>query len=129
MGWAKYLEDIASRHNGTSLVQNQFQKEDRTFQLIKDTTPSTALELNHNGGNVRYGWRVKASLVTTYVLAEYTTFWHHQNGKCYDAAGWIPNPDQDTGNGNSSIANRAAGSQDPVGGVNGLGGTGGGHRE
>ena len=27
MGWAKYLEDIASRHNGTSLVQNQFQKE------------------------------------------------------------------------------------------------------
>ena len=97
-----------------------------TFQLIKDTTPSTALELNHNGGNVRYGWRVKASLVTTYVLAEYTTFWHHQSGKCYDAAGWIPNPDQDTGNGNSSIANRAAGSQDPVGGVNGLGGTGGG---
>ena len=27
MGWAKYLEDIASRHNGTSLVQNQFRKE------------------------------------------------------------------------------------------------------
>ena len=27
MGWAKYLEDIASRHNGTPLVQNQFQKE------------------------------------------------------------------------------------------------------
>lgn len=23
MGWAKYLEDIASRHNGTSLVQRQ----------------------------------------------------------------------------------------------------------
>ena len=27
MGWAKYLEDIASRHNGTSLVQRQLQKE------------------------------------------------------------------------------------------------------
>ena len=28
MGWAKYLEDIASRHNGTSMVQNQFQKQE-----------------------------------------------------------------------------------------------------
>ena len=27
MGFAKYLEDIASRHNGTSLVQNQFQQD------------------------------------------------------------------------------------------------------
>jgi uncharacterized protein YegL len=27
MGWASYLADIASRHNGTSLVQRQLQKE------------------------------------------------------------------------------------------------------
>ena len=96
-----------------------------TFQLIKDTTPASALELNHNGGDVRYGWRVKASVFTSYVLAEYTTFWHHQNGKCYDSVGWIPNPPQDTGAGNSSVASRAPGSADPVGGVNGLGGSGG----
>jgi len=35
MGWAKYLEDIASRHNGTSLVQRQLQKE-----LGRDARPN-----------------------------------------------------------------------------------------
>lgn len=27
MGWAKYLEDIVSRHNGTSMAQAQLQRE------------------------------------------------------------------------------------------------------
>ena len=41
---------------------------------------------------MRYGWRVKAANFTTYVLAEYTLFWHHPNGKCYGEADWVPDP-------------------------------------
>ncbi len=68
------------RHNGAF-----------TLQIIRATTPDSALELNYAGGGAKYGWRVKASEFTKYVVAEYTTFWHHPNGKCYGAAGWVPN--------------------------------------
>jgi hypothetical protein len=58
-----------------------------TIQVIKAATPQNALELsvpNHP----EYGWRVKSALFSTYVLAEYNTYWHHPNGKCMGTSGW-----------------------------------------
>ena len=83
-----------------------------TLQLIKAATPSSALELNYPAGGSKYGWRVKAADFTTYVLAEYTVFWHHPNGKCYGQVGWVPNPPQDVG-GSTKTSAAAAGSSDP----------------
>jgi hypothetical protein len=87
-----------------------------TIQLIKNTTPASALELNHSGGDVRYGWRVKLAEYKNYVLAEYTSFWHHPNGKCYGGAGWIKNPPQDPDS-SAKTATRAPGSADPTDGI------------
>ncbi len=89
-----------------------------TFQLIKANTPASALELN--GPDVRYGWRVKAANFKDYVLAEYTTFWHHPNGECYHDSGWIPDPPEDFEGGDKS-EERAPGSADPRGGTFGIG--------
>ena len=90
------------RHNGAL-----------TIQIIKAATPDTALELNWPAGGAKYGWRIKQSVFTTYVLAEYTTFWHHPNGKCYGDAGWVPNPPEDNSPPGGSATARAAGSMDP----------------
>lgn len=87
-----------------------------TIQIIKDTTPASALELNHSGGDVRYGWRVKLAEYKNYVLAEYTTFWHHPNKMCYGAAGWVKNPPQDPDSSTSPVS-RAPGSADPTDGI------------
>ena len=90
------------RHNGAL-----------TIQIIKASTPDTALELNWPAGGAKYGWRVKLGVFTTHVLAEYTMFWHHPNGKCYGEAGWVPNPPEDNSAPSSKTAARAAGSMDP----------------
>jgi hypothetical protein len=96
-----------------------------TLQLIKTTTPASALEYNYvsNGvGDVRYGWRVKASAFTDWVLGEYTTFWHHPNGFCYGQTGWVQNPPQVT---TSPVPPQtpAAGAADPNGTFGGPGGS------
>jgi len=91
-----------------------------TIQLIKSTTPDTALELNV-AGDVRYGWRVAAANFNQYVIAEYTTFWHHSNGKCYGDAGWVQNPPQDPES-DAKAGTRAVGSSDPSGVFGGPGG-------
>ncbi len=88
------------------------------IQLIKASTPANALELN--GPNVRYGWRVKSAVFKSYVLAEYTAFWHHPNGKCYGQNGWIPDPAEDFGS-KAKSGTPAAGSADPKGGTFGIG--------
>lgn len=62
------------RHNGALVIQ-----------IIKDTTPNSAIEMSVPN-RPEYGWRVKSANYSTYVLAEYTTFWHE--GVCYGAAGW-----------------------------------------
>lgn len=98
-----------------------------TIQLIKSDTPASALELNHDGidiGNgslttserVKYGWRVKQADFKTHVLAEYTSFWHHDNGLCYDDAGWVADAPQDFSSAATSKT-RAAGSADPTDGI------------
>ncbi|MGE5470742.1 MAG: pilus assembly protein [Bacteroidota bacterium] len=54
-----------------------------TLQIIKDTTPQSAIEQNVSG-RPEYGYRVKQAYVYLYVLAEYTIFWHHPRRVCYD---------------------------------------------
>ena len=88
-----------ARHNGAL-----------TFQVIAANTPNSALEQNV-AGRPEYGWRVKSTLFSTYVLAEYNTYWHHPNGKCYGDAGWSKTPGAD--NSLSAAGTRAAGSTDP----------------
>ena len=67
-----------------------------TIQIIAAATPNSAIELSVPG-EPEYGWRVKSSEFAKYVLAEYTTFWHHPNGLCYLDAGWTKTPGPDTG--------------------------------
>ncbi len=65
------------RHNGALVIQ-----------IIKEGTPQNAIEISVPG-HPEYGWRVKSANYSTYVLAEYTTFWHEKLiGKCYGETGW-----------------------------------------
>jgi hypothetical protein len=96
-----------ARHNGAFVLQ-----------VIAANTPNSALEENVPG-RPHYGWRVKAHLYSTYVLAEMTTVWHHPSGKCYDSAGWTKTPGPDLGT--SSAQAKAPGSTDPKIGELGVG--------
>lgn len=80
------------------------------LQLIRDTTPASAIEQNVSG-RPEYGWRVKSSQFSTYVLAEFGTYWHHPNQLCFYDTGWTKQPPKD--NGSSTPKTKAAGSTDP----------------
>ena len=67
-----------------------------TFQLVKDTTPDSALTMASNNGDADYGYRIKVADRAAYLLAEWTVFWHHDNKFCFGVAGWVPDPPQDT---------------------------------
>lgn len=82
-----------------------------TIQIIRDNTPDSAIELNDHLSRPEYGWRVKSSDYSTYVLAEYTTFWHHPSGKCFGSTGWTKTPAPDLSS--STLQTAAAGSTDP----------------
>ncbi len=100
-----------ARHGGALIVQ-----------LIRDTTPNSAIELNV-AGRPEFGWRVKSANFADYVLAEWGTYWHHPNGKCFYDAGWTKTPPKD--NGSSSAKTKAAGSTDPhIGDLSAGGGNG-----
>jgi len=89
-----------------------------TIQLIKPDTPASALELN--GPDVTYGWRVMQAYFTDYVLAEYTSFWHHPNHHCYGEDNWVPDPPEDFDN-KDKVEEAAVGSADPRDGAFGAG--------
>jgi len=112
-GWSastNSLNSVGVRHAGAL-----------TVQIIKDTTPQTAIELNDSLGRAEYGWRVKSGLYEQYVLVEYTVYWHHPTNGCYDAAGWTKMPGPDDGA--STATSPAAGSTDPkIGNLAGAGG-------
>ncbi|MDH2916893.1 MAG: hypothetical protein PXX77_08465, partial [Gallionella sp.] len=113
-GWSAStvsLNSIGVRHGGAL-----------TVQIIKATTPNSAIELNDSNGRPEYGWRIKSGEVANYVLAEYTVFWHHPSNGCYGDPAWtkIPGPD----NGSSTATTPAAGSTDPK--LGDLSGTSGG---
>jgi hypothetical protein len=95
------------RHNGAL-----------TIQLIKDTVPASALEMNV-AGKPEYGWRVKQdSNWATSVVAEYTVFWHASVG-CYVSSNskWTKTPPPETAGKAGGASSRAPGSADPVMGV------------
>ncbi len=81
-----------------------------TFQVIKADTPDSALELNV-ANRPEFGWRVKSANFSTYVLAEYGTYWHHPNNKCYYSSGWTKTPPADDGSSTPDV--KAPGSTDP----------------
>ncbi|OGS72450.1 MAG: hypothetical protein A2063_03045 [Gallionellales bacterium GWA2_60_142] len=93
-----------------------------TIQIIRDTTPNSAIELNDHLSRPEYGWRVKSALFKDYVLAEYNTYWHHPDGLCFDSSTWTKTPGPDDGT--TSASTPAAGSTDPkIGSLSGSGGT------
>jgi Tfp pilus tip-associated adhesin PilY1 len=112
-----------------------------TFQIIRADTPASALELNHSATNkkgdgtagtpttlsdserVKYGWRVKQSLFSTYVIAEYTTYWHHPTNICYGKTGWVADAAEDLVS-DATPKTPATGADDPKDGLF-TGGTGG----
>jgi hypothetical protein len=101
-GWSAStvsLNSTGARHGGAL-----------TVQLIKDTTPDSAIEQNV-AGRPEYGWRVKSGDFATYVLVEYTAFWHHPTNGCYGDPGWTKAPGAD--NGASTPISPATGSTDP----------------
>ena len=99
------------RHNGALVLQ-----------LIRDTTPNSAIEMSVPG-RPEYGWRVKSAQYANYVLGEWTMFWHHPNGKCYSASGWVKAPPTITDT--PSTASAPAGTTDPsIGSLSGNGGSG-----
>jgi hypothetical protein len=103
-----------------------------TIQLVKDTTPDSAIELNV-ASDPKMGYRLKKDSVSQgYQIAQYTLFWHHPNGKCYGDTGWgttqaIAYQDFD---GSATARPRNPGSTDPTDGTfgsdSGSTGTGGG---
>ena len=115
-----------ARHDGALVIQ-----------IIRDTTPNSAIEQNVNG-RPEYGWRVKSSQFSAYVLVEYATYWHHPNNQCYHSRsvtnnnrttvynGWTKTPAAD--NGSSTQDAKAFGSTDPkLGDLSAVGsGSGGG---
>jgi hypothetical protein len=112
-GWSSSTTPATAtgaRHNGALVIQ-----------IIKDTTPNSAIEQNVLG-RPEYGWRVKSASYSTYVLAEYAVYWHHPNGICYGETGWSKTPGADDGA--SDLQNKAPGSTDPK--IGELGGAGGG---
>jgi PilC-like protein with beta-propeller domain len=82
------------------------------FQLIKDTTPDSAIQLSQ-AGDPRYGYRLKNANYSSYILAEWSTFWHHPNKACMGDAGWTQTPPQDTDPSSAKQTSPAAGSEDP----------------
>ncbi|OFZ67860.1 MAG: hypothetical protein A2V79_00800 [Betaproteobacteria bacterium RBG_16_56_24] len=82
-----------------------------TIQIIRDNTTNDMLELNDHLGRPEYGWRVKSANFAAQVLAEYNTYWHHPNAKCFHSTGWTKTPGEDTGE--ATPGTKAAGSTDP----------------
>ncbi len=115
--------DCVNRVNANGSVETPGPNDERfngalTLQIISADTPASALELN--GPSVSYGGRVRQEDFTTYVLAEYTSFWHHPNTFCYGETGWVADPPEDfTSSDHDQIA--ADGSADPKDGVFGAG--------
>jgi len=59
------------RHNGAT-----------TLQIIRADTPQEALEENL-AGRPEYGYRLKSGYFFSYVLAEYSIYWHHPRRVCF----------------------------------------------
>jgi hypothetical protein len=110
-GWSSSTTPATAkgvRHNGALVIQ-----------IIKASTPDSALEISLLG-RPEYGWRIRSADYDAYVLAEYTTFWHHKPSFCYGAAGWTKGPLTDT-SGNSDAQTKVPGTTDPDLGITSAG--------
>ncbi len=83
---AVYTGDGHSLHRNGSL----------TFQLIKASTPDSAIQLASAKGDPAFGYRVKVGDRKSFLLAEWTVFWHNKVTSCYGLATWHKNPGPDT---------------------------------
>lgn len=115
------VHDVDSNGNNTNATGRTSSGERHngalTVQIIAASTPASALRLSRAvDSDARYGWTVReGSQFSTYVLAEYTFFWHHDNKLCYGQANWSPAPPQDQDS-SAKAEKRAAGSADPADG-------------
>jgi len=105
MNTNKNFNTSTKLHRGLIGVNGERLNGALTIQIIRDATPASALELNQNLGDVKYGWRVKQSEFEKYVLAEYSTYWHHPNEICYGETGWVKNPATDPNSNSTPVTN------------------------
>jgi len=114
-------------HANTLGVSNTWRNGALTVQIISTTVTDSDIQLNV-AGRPDLGWRLTSTAAATSskMLAEFTIFWHHPNGKCSNDSGWIQNPPLDTST-STKTSTPAAGSSDPTTSVSGSsgGGTGG----
>jgi type IV pilus assembly protein PilY1 len=89
-----------------------------TFQIIDASATDSDIQLNVPN-RPDLGYRLKDASVSSKLIAEYTTFWHHPNNLCMSDAGWIKNPAEDPIS-DAVAALPAAGSSDPKDGTFGL---------
>jgi hypothetical protein len=123
MSWSTGSTPTAAKWDPTPGQQGERHNGALNFIVVKSTTPASALELNV-AGKPEYGWRVKRADWNAWVLAEYTVFWHHPNGKCYTSgSGWTQAPPQDFDDNGGKTSTPASGSDDPKDGD--FGGTAG----
>jgi hypothetical protein len=104
---------VRSNTGGQGALTGAWMNGALTIQLVKDSTPPGHVETTvpADAG----GYRLKKSTIAqANQLAQYTSFWHHPNGKCLADAGWTkaPPPDADS---SGSGSTPAAGSTDPTG--------------
>jgi hypothetical protein len=82
-------------------------------QVIKAATPNSAIQQNVAGDDT-LGFRVIDDFVGTYVLAEYSIYWHHKSSNaCYGDNNWVMAPGEDTVHDTVNPRTPAAGSSDP----------------
>ena len=99
--------------NGTPGPNGEYRNGALVFQLVKDTTPDSAVQ-EAMPGDPRYGYRLKDDATSqSYRLVEWSVFWHHPNGKCMADAGWTQTPPLDTEPSHAKRSTPAAGSEDP----------------
>lgn len=99
---------------GTPGPNGEYRNGAMVFQLVKDTTPDSAIRLSDPGGDPRYGYRLKDDAPSqANRLSEWSTFWHHPNGACMGDATWTQTPPLDTSPAGAKTKAPAAGSEDP----------------
>ncbi|MDO8457204.1 MAG: PilC/PilY family type IV pilus protein [Burkholderiaceae bacterium] len=91
-----------------------------TIQIVDASVQDSDIQLNVTkiGFNKpeNLGYRLKDSSVSSKLIAEYTTFWHHPSDKCMGDSGWVKNPAEDPKS-DAVAAIPAAGSTDPKDGT------------
>ncbi|MDO8651300.1 MAG: PilC/PilY family type IV pilus protein [Undibacterium sp.] len=91
-----------------------------TVQIVDPAVTDSNVQLNVVG-HPELGYRLKSGAsMTNNLIAEYTIFWHHPNGKCMTDSGWTKTPPQDASS-SATPGTIAIGSSDPFAGVFGIG--------